>query len=121
MSRARKREARAGNLWEHLEAMEKEDRVALLDDKNEPLWEVACPRNLACWVCTQWGFPIMFNYPRFEGVPVIRVHNFHANARVIAKTSATGVWNYRDNWTMKWNRKALSEIEAIARDLLVTA
>lgn len=108
-------------MWTHLEEMDEADRIQLLEDKRNPLWDVECPLSLACWLCTRWGFPIIFNYPRFWGVPLVRVHNFHANARAIAKYSSTGVWNERDNWTMRWNPVALKEIVVIAKDLRVSA
>lgn len=115
MNRLRQKELRAGRLWSHLEELSERERLALLEDKHNPLWDVDCPLHLACWTCKQWGFPILVNYVRFWGVPLIRVHNFHRIA--LTKESRVAVWRYRDAWTMRWHPGALGEIEAIARHL----
>lgn len=111
-------EDEAWRIWQCLESMGERARTALLEDKDGYYWSVPCPLNMACWICSRFGFSILYDHPRFREVPVPRVHNFYRNARQRAKTSEVGVWRYRDNWTMQHNPDALAKMLEIRRDMM---
>lgn len=115
MNRRQRADIHAWGLWATLVEMDEEERIELLEDKKDARWRILASPGLAAWVCSDLDLLILPNGARFEGVPVIRLHNFYKNARAIG--SREGMLAYRDNWTMRHNPKAFDKLKKISRDL----